>query len=564
MIEKTGETMALKQIGFLKESNVLRDRANVLTAESLKLQSGYKPREVPKVKEEKPKVEKVAEEKNDNEQYEKMMQEYRDNNRAKAIFDERKRQDEELKIRKEGEERTIAALKLTDTKINGVMVTAEEKKANLLKQVREKYALEVLETNQKRVDEDLKKMQEDADKAVKLREDFLKKMYSILDDSYESETMRAKAARETKYKEDKAALEKDLEAVKASEEEKAKLLLALKVAFDRDIKKIDDDKKQKDADDRIKKLDDELRFLEMNAESSKDSFTEYWKVREQILDKSKARELAVTDLTEKQKTDIEKKYVELQKQLQREKFQAYLGYAQAGLSAVSSILSKQSELNSLKEKNELDTAKRTLTTKAELAAAEDEIKKKYFYKNRDAQAAQAAIAAAQAAISAYASLAVIPVVGPALGAIAAAAALVYGFKQVAAIRAQEYTSSVNTPSEKDSGTDSINRGKNYGDGGMIEGPLHSSQQGGVPIMAEGGEAVMTRGAVTMFRPLLSMMNQAGGGTSFTPSAMGAAKFDNPKTDTNPMEQPIIKTFVVESDLTTMQHKQARLKSLSTL
>jgi hypothetical protein len=61
-----------------------------------------------------------------------------------------------------------------------------------------------------------------------------------------------------------------------------------------------------------------------------------------------------------------------------------------------------------------------------------------------------------------------------------------------------------------------------------------------------------------------MMNQAGGGTSFTPSAMGAAKFDNPKTDTNPMEQPIIKTFVVESDLTTMQHKQARLKSLSTL
>ena len=99
---------------------------------------------------------------------------------------------------------------------------------------------------------------------------------------------------------------------------------------------------------------------------------------------------------------------------------------------------------------------------------------------------------------------------------------------------------------------------------MIEGPLHSSSQGGVPIMAEGGEAGMTRGAVTMFRPLLSMMNQAGGGTSFTPGAVGAAKFDNPKTDNNPMEQPIIKTFVVESDLTTMQHKQARLKSLSTL
>lgn len=103
---------------------------------------------------------------------------------------------------------------------------------------------------------------------------------------------------------------------------------------------------------------------------------------------------------------------------------------------------------------------------------------------------------------------------------------------------------------------------NYGDGGMIDGPRHA--QGGVEIVAEGGEAVMTRGAVTAFRPLLSMMNQMGGGTSFSKGAIGQASYDNPKTNNSPMEQPIIKTYVVSTELTNDAHRAARLKDLSTL
>jgi hypothetical protein len=65
--------------------------------------------------------------------------------------------------------------------------------------------------------------------------------------------------------------------------------------------------------------------------------------------------------------------------------------------------------------------------------------------------------------------------------------------------------------------------------------------------------------------MLSMMNQAGGGTSFHKAAIGQARLDNPKTPGNPMhEQQIIKTYVVANELNTMQHKQARLKDLSTL
>jgi hypothetical protein len=103
-------------------------------------------------------------------------------------------------------------------------------------------------------------------------------------------------------------------------------------------------------------------------------------------------------------------------------------------------------------------------------------------------------------------------------------------------------------------------GRNYGDGGMIDGPRHA--QGGVMINAEGGEAVMTRGAVTMFAPLLSTLNQMGGGTSFNKSLQGAT-YDAPKPS-NENNQMIIKTYVVENELTSQQQKQARLKDLSTL
>lgn len=108
-------------------------------------------------------------------------------------------------------------------------------------------------------------------------------------------------------------------------------------------------------------------------------------------------------------------------------------------------------------------------------------------------------------------------------------------------------------------------GKNYGDGGYINGPRHA--QGGVMINAEGGEAVMTRGAVTMFGPLLSNLNQMGGGTSFAQGGfIGGARPDNPSLSNPSAEQSpmIMKTYVVENELTTFQERQARLKDLSTL
>ncbi len=145
-------------------------------------------------------------------------------------------------------------------------------------------------------------------------------------------------------------------------------------------------------------------------------------------------------------------------------------------------------------------------------------------------------------------------------ALSIAATLAAGIKAISQIN----STSFDTGGSAGGGEKSNMLGRNYGDGGMIEGPRHAA--GGVPIVAEGGEAIMTRGAVTSFGPLLSMLNQAGGGTSFSQGAVGSARFDNPKvTTTEASNQPmVIKTYVVSNDMTTEQQKQARLKDLSTL
>jgi hypothetical protein len=108
-----------------------------------------------------------------------------------------------------------------------------------------------------------------------------------------------------------------------------------------------------------------------------------------------------------------------------------------------------------------------------------------------------------------------------------------------------------------------NYGRNYERGGLINGRRHA--EGGALIEAEGGEAVMTRGAVNLFGPMLSMMNQAGGGTNFNSNLL-TTRQDNPIVSTPSQEQAplIVKTYVVSQELTTAQEKQGRLKNLSVL
>ena len=465
-----------------------------------------------------------------------------DENAALRQFDKRKREDEELKTSMEAEERTINMLKIS-----------EEKKGIILTQIKVKYGLKVLDVNNKRVEEDLKSQQEHNDKVLELD----KKLAELSIQAMSDETEKEKAEAKKKYNEDLIELDKAYKDKLLTQDKYNQAVKDLDQALANELKKIQEDKDARDKEAKLKKLDDDIRFLQIQTDAEKNSFNAYWDDRKKLLEKAKERELLEVEKGSEKAHIIEKKYAQLYKDLQKEKLDAYLGFATAILGAAGNLFSQQQTINGLAMQNELNKVKGN-------AEEEDKIKEKYFYKNRQAQKGQAIISTLQSAISAYSSLAVIPVVGPVLGAIAAAAALVFGYKQVDLIAGQTYQSS----SSGGSGVSKPpmpNYGKNYGDGGMIEGPRHSSPQGGVPVMAEGGEAIMSRGAVTMFRPLLSMMNMAGGGTSFSKGAMGQANFDNPTSAVSNQTTPqIIKSYVVSSELTTEQHKQARLKNLSTL
>ena len=106
--------------------------------------------------------------------------------------------------------------------------------------------------------------------------------------------------------------------------------------------------------------------------------------------------------------------------------------------------------------------------------------------------ASALIDTYQAAESAYMSTAKIPIVGPGLAPIAAAAAVAAGLQNVAKIN-----------------------GIQFHDGGMIHGASHA--EGGVPFTvagaggfeAEGGEFIVNRKATAMFLPEITRMNEIG-------------------------------------------------------
>jgi hypothetical protein len=553
---------------LIKDADLLKAKADELIGKALPLETGFKGKD--------DKTGEVAKKENENKQLIEKERELQAEITALKIKGEQDREIKLLENARDKEKRDIEAMNITKDK--------EGLRTKALLELEERFQLKKGEIVQKYVDEAAKKKKEDDEKLAKDKEDAQKKLIDIEIGSIEQGASREKEIREAKYNEDLKELKKLYADKLITEKEYQLALINLNQGLVNDLNKIKDDKNKKDKEDRLKKLDDDIRFLQIQTDAEKNSFVAYWKDRQLLLDKAKQRELEAEELTGAQKAAIEKKYVQLSKDLQREKFEAYVGYLNQGLSAASNVLSQELAVRGINQQNELDQLeinfqkqqeynsktmsskeefdKQTVLNERELALQQDKVKEQYFNRNKDAQYALALINASQAAISAYASLAPIPVVGPFLGAAAAAVALGYGIAQANAIKRQKYVSGVPAQFPDAGSSGSGNMGKNYEEGGMINGPRHA--QGGVMIEAEGGEAVMTRGAVTMFQPLLSAMNQMGGGTSFTKGAAGQAGYDNPKT-TETINQPqIVKTYVVSSELTTEAHKQARLKDLSIL
>lgn len=277
--------------------------------------------------------------------------------------------------------------------------------------------------------------------------EFAKKLADITVASIQNDLEQSKAAREEKYKEDLRALEADKQFIKMSEDAKNVYRQQLRQAADQDIVELEDKASQEVFDRRLKALQVENEGLVKGTQSYFDTKREIVNVSEQNelndLRISLNQKNITTEEFEKQRAAIQAKYAQQRKAVGVEELNTYLGFASSVLGAINGIFSMASSNLRMQQEQDIANAE---GNEEKIEA----IKRKGFEDNKKIQIAQAIIGTLQSAVQSFQSLSVIPIVGPALGAAAAAAALVFGYKQVALIKAQQYKSSSSSGSSSSS------------------------------------------------------------------------------------------------------------------
>jgi len=225
--------------------------------------------------------------------------------------------------------------------------------------------------------------------------------------------------------------------------------------------------------------------------------------------------------------EIAKKTKEEKEQLFKDTFDTAVDFANRTVGALDAI-------------NKARTAR-------EIKAAEGdkqkiyEIEKAAFERDKKVAIAKAIIDTLTGAVEVYMKYAAVPFIAAAMSAITIAT----GFAQVAAIRATTF--------DKEAPGTASSGGSKFAQGGLIMGPSHS--QGGIKTMfgeLEGGEFIVNRIAAQRFMPVLEEINSSGN----TPSDRMMMP--------NGTQTPIVKTYVVASDMYSELEKKKKLDELARL
>jgi hypothetical protein len=418
------------------------------------------------------------------------------------IEDENAKALKQLEIDKKAKEDEINQLKVS-----------QSVKDELIKTNNEKFVADKNNLDKKIKEDTDKKQKEDADNLNTFNE----KIKEIKIAAVEDDVERAKQERLAKLDKDLRELEEDKEFIKLSETEKTEIRNQLKQTAEEDITKIE-------LEEESKRLDKKLRLLELNLEALTKGTQSYYDAKIELINEAEKKEILELQKQFDQKkineeefqkalAAIQAKYAKQVKQTKLEQLNEYLGYATTTLSAINNIFSSASKINQMQLEQDLKKVKGN-------AVEEEKLRKKAFEQNKKTQIAQAIIGTLQSAVQAFQSLAVIPIVGPVLGAAAAAAALVFGYKQVALIKAQNYESA----SE-----------------GTVTSPSLGEGGGGSPDLGGGGAG----GAVP----------DLGGGASPDLGTSGGGVGAGGGGQT-----PTVRAYVVERDISDAQSRDAEIQN----
>ena len=438
----------------------------------------------------------------------------------------------------------------------------ENKRAGLVVQHNEKKKAE----RQKNIDD-----QKEADKKEDdLQKDHLKNLQKLKDEQYvlegATEEERARRQLEVKQKEqdeelnalikgytDKKKLTKEeQESLDALKAEYAQLQITQQNQTDALIQKQIEDAAKKKAETDKKAAEDAIAAVKDEYEKTKGYTDEYFKAKETALIDSNLSERELADATYK---------LELEK-LEKQKKDAE-DYKQSTVD-IDNQIAKVKKANRDREREETAANLKEafdLTAQAAQAAqdlseaayaqklknvkkgSEEEkaILKEQFETQKKFQIGMAIINGAQSV------LAITSVPDFTLGVASAIRIALVGVTTAATIAKIAATQ---FDSGSASGGKSSSAGSTYAQGGLLGGPSHD--MGGIKTSMgelEGGEFMVNRRATANFLPLLNQINASG---------------NTPGPEISQQQQPIIKTYVVASDMSSQQEANAKLEALSRL
>ena len=103
-------------------------------------------------------------------------------------------------------------------------------------------------------------------------------------------------------------------------------------------------------------------------------------------------------------------------------------------------------------------------------------------------------------------------------------------------------------------------------GGIIQGQ-GSGTMDNIPVMVSNGESVINAQSTQAFAPLLSLVNQLGGGASFDERGVTSSQIRTPQSQLASVmggDTPPIKAYVVSQEISSRQEMDRRIQQRSTL
>ena len=402
-----------------------------------------------------------------------------------------------------------------------------------------------------------KARQQEREAALKSYNDLLK---SLNLEQIEDEDEKARIILQNELE----ARQEQIKAMKIDQDKKNELLREAQESFDlkmKNQKKKEDEENEKEELDLLKrKLDASLQVL-MGAEEKK-----YDEIKK-ALDEQMELELSNTELIEEEKQAIRQKYAKAKEDLDKENAQKTLEnnrkIAQQEISIeMQRIAMKQWAVDQVLGLLDAESkaGKAALVVKQLLNAQELALDIK-------ASLVRAKMALAESGVDVGKGFAKTLAAGfpqnvPLLiGYAAQAAGIVLSIKN--AVKGLRDAASGGSGGSEGKGT----QVRSFSTGGYVSGEGTSTSDS-ISARLSNGESVINARSTSMFAPLLSAINEAGGGVRFAGNSLSSVNSELLKSEMNSShsssEAPIIKTYVVSEEMTSSQQFERSIKSRSIL